>query len=292
MKLAEDYDAELGKDLDDAPQRRIFGNHDAWPAMFPLLATGQDIELQRQRVGGRPGWSTKDWLQKPLSVAIPGTKSRIELFAISSVLFGQIENTKALGGIADTALAALRDAIERRSRPQSEYGDFRILAVHHPVDFPYGRSESNALGKPYLPKTNVLTDVERVVDALSAPAPDRKGPLIHLILSGHTHVGYPAHGKLPSEVPRHNKGKLHPYQLQLVNGALLSPPDRDPAASKRSIGGAFQAQIVRFYTEGVPGQLAIRRWVLVKSPGSSYIVPMHHGLDYEELVFAYANPDA
>src|SRR5262249_42755363 len=153
---------------------------------------------------------------------------------------------------------------------------------------PYDRSESRALGKRYLPKTNVLTDVQRVVNALSAPAPDRKGPLIHLILSGHTHVGYPVHGKLPPEVPRHNKGKLHPYQLQLVNGALLSPPHVDLAAGGRTIGGAFQAQIVRFYTKGVPGRLTIQRSVLLKRPGqSSYDIPEHRGREYEELVFDY-----
>ncbi|HTS23649.1 MAG TPA: metallophosphoesterase [Casimicrobiaceae bacterium] len=287
MAQAEGYDDELAADLDKADGLRLFGNHDAWPAKFPLLATSQDLSEQRRRISARRGWNVGDWMHRPLSAAIPGTDSRIELFALNSVIFDRIANTNALGRISPHALAALRDAIEWRSRPHSAHGDFRILAVHHPVDFPYPRAESSAFGQPYLPKTNVLTDVKKTVDALAAPAPDRRGPLVHLLLSGHTHVGHPAHGKLPREIPTRDKGTLHPYQLQLVTGALLCPPERDPDAPERGIGGAFQAELLRFYAGDEPGQLVLRRYVLAKRPGGAYVPVARGGREYEELAFEF-----
>jgi 3',5'-cyclic AMP phosphodiesterase CpdA len=292
LAQAERYDNELAGALDQAEQLRIFGNHDAWPAKFPLLATSEEISRQRERVSQRRGWNLGDWMHRPLSAPIPGSDSRIELFALNSVLFDRVANAKALGRISSHALAALRDAIEWRSRPHSSHGDFRILAVHHPVDFPYPRSESRALGQPYLPKTNVLTDIEKTVDALSEPAPDRRGPLIHLLLSGHTHVGHPAQGKLPREIPARRKSVLHPYQLQLVTGALLCPPERDADAPGTALGGAFQAELLRFYTSDEPGRLELRRSVVVKRPGSGYVISALPAGLYEKLAFTFASDAA
>jgi hypothetical protein len=121
--------------------------------------------------------------------------------------------------------------------------------------------------------------------------PKGLGLLAHLILSGHTHVAYPA-GPLSTNASDIYQGLLAPNQLQLVGGSLMlnkdlsgvkaaviAPPAPEFAwpETKYSIAAKdirnCQAQILRLFSDTEnPGQLVMFRTPVWSEDGSIYDV--------------------
>lgn len=281
--------------LGDCQMRTLFGNHDAWPNTLPVYAligfSPSDIDRQREKIAKYPGWNKDSWISAPLSVTIPGTEARggskIELYALDTVCWGSVVNTLAVGDVDDADLTALADRL-RKHRGLRSVRNFRILAMHHPIAYPYSWSERHSL--VLFPAMRLLW-AEKLARQLRNDADDPKGlgPHAHLFLSGHTHVAYPA-GALPSNVGDIHQGALASSQLQLVNGALMLNKSRK--AAKRSPNGPqapfdrtrqrfvpatldpghCQAQILRFFSdEKRPGQLTLIRIPVSSIDGSVYV---------------------
>lgn len=275
--------------------RTLFGNHDAWPGMLPIYAllgfSPSEIDRQRARLAGYPEWNQSRWLAAPLSIAIPGTEafggSSIELYALNSVCWRAIANTLAVGNIDDADLATYVDGLRNQAAAQPTQRNLRIIAMHHPLVFPYTHSESHALG--VLP-VKVLLAADDRARKLRNDANDPKGlgVLAHLFLSGHAHASFPA-GALPDSVTAIRQGELASWQLQLVGGPLMQNR-ADDAASRSSVPTApsdrgseqfvpglldphnCQAQILRFSSHPERGKLTMTRIPVRSVNGSVYEV--------------------
>ncbi len=287
-----DFRAALG----DCEYRSLYGNHDAWPEMLPAHAIigymPSEIKAQRQKIANVPEWNTEQWLANQLSVPIPGTEAyggaRIELYALDTVCWGPLQNTLAVGDLTAGDLEALRAKL-RAQWDERDTRHFRILALHHPLAYPYEFDESHAL---FLLPAMLLKDAEGWAREFRNDRNDpggQFGPLVHLFLSGHTHAAYPA-GPLPGNVEEIYQGALGPPQLQLVGGPLmlnrsakaarapLAPPGAlAERGNRRYVPGALdttncQAQILRFYADpDRPGELTLLRVPVNAVDGSVYV---------------------
>lgn len=272
------------KALGNCPVRSLYGNHDAWPGTLPGLLPGS-ITAQQARLGSMEEWNPAEWLRSPLSVAIPGSGASIELFALDSVCWSAIRNTRAVGRIDSSAMEALV-ARMRISNAAGTQG-LRILAMHHPLAFPWEDGEVRAAG--VFSAMKLLND-EKHARRLRNDKNDPKnfGPLVHLALSGHTHLAHPATG-LHGDVVDVHQGLLSPWQLQLVGGSLMLnksrraarqmiPPgaavavrDHDRFVPSTVDGTNCQAQILRFSASPAhPGALQMVRVPVVSVDGSLY----------------------
>jgi len=281
--------------LGDCEYRSLYGNHDAWPQMLPAHAIvgymPQEIKAQRQRISTVPDWHTGGWITDPLTITIPDTEAyggaRIELYAVDTVCWGAIPNTLAVGEISGEDFNALRTKL-RSDWSTKSTRHFRILALHHPLAFPYDHKESHAL---------LLIPAMRLGDAdgwarefrNDRNDPAGMGVLIHLFLSGHTHAAHPA-GELPSQVEEIYQGSLAPAQLQLVGGPLMlnrsakvvaasgaSPQALVERTNARYVPATLdttncQAQILRFFSDSDrPGELIMFRIPVQSVDGSVYV---------------------
>lgn len=203
------------QELGDCPTRTLYGNHDAWPGTFPLFVGAEAHGVQKGLVQSRPGWSPQEWLDAPLAIELPGSTGRIELFAFDSVCWSSVRNARAVGTLEQAAL----DQLVERLRITSSEPSLRILAMHHPVAFPWLESETSFAGAAVMK----LLEEDRCAKQLRNDAgdPPKVGPLVHLMLSGHTHLAHPGHGSLTGDVVNVRQGLLAASQLQLVGGALM-----------------------------------------------------------------------
>lgn len=280
--------------LGDCAWRSLYGNHDAWPEMLPVHAIlgylPGDIAAQRQKLERVPEWRTAQWLTDHLSVPIPGTEAyggaRIELYALDTVCWGALSNTLAVGDLARSDFDVLRGKL-RAQWQASNTSHFRILALHHPLAFPYEFDENHALhvfGAMHLKGAESWGHEFR--NDRNDPA--QFGPLVHLFLSGHTHAAYPA-GPLPGNVEEIYQGALGPPQLQLVGGPLMlnrsakavqgagQPRGLVDRTKSRYVPGTLdpgncQAQILRFFADSErPGELTMIRIPVGSVDGSVYV---------------------
>ena len=99
--------------------RTIYGNHDAWPGIQPILLPERDYkELMREQMTFLRSWNEWDFIPPPvpLSVAVPGAaNARIELYALNSVCEGLFDNARAVGHLERTLLDSLEQDIQQRS---------------------------------------------------------------------------------------------------------------------------------------------------------------------------------
>ncbi len=212
--------------------RSLFGNHDTWPETQPGVMTGPGYaelaELQRTHVFEWDHWQPHRWLE-PLVAPLPGGGA-IECYALNTARFDWWDNLRAVGRVEASDL----DALEARIRKSEPGSRLRILASHHPLAFPY-ESREEAI---WFVQQMVLAKSGRVTRRLRNEDEEIAAlrPLIHLFLSGHTHLGMPGQ-PLPGHVKEAYQSELGKTQLQLVSGALLLVRDRGNRPTKTVIDG-------------------------------------------------------
>lgn len=280
IKLGERHLAMWQAALGGCEVRTLFGNHDAWPGTQPGLAPWAATS-QQSVIGQQSGWDTGDWLRSPLCVPLPGGQGMIRLYALNSVCWSLVSNALAVGEVD----SASQSAFVARLRFDAALGEqaLRILALHHPVAFPWTADESHKAG--VVPQMRLLNDddVARWVGNC-ANDPAGLGPLAHLILSGHTHLAHPAPGCNGDVVDIH-QGLLGPYQLQLVGGSLMLNKSRRSAKGKvapatrahdqfapSSVDAdRCQAQVLRFMAAPeLPGTVSMLRFPVRSVDGTLY----------------------
>lgn len=270
--------------------RSIFGNHDAWPEMQPAMAIlgrmPNELAKQRDRVFSQPHWRRSEWIDEPCVVEIPGTKARIELYAIDTVCFSAWENTRAVGEMNSEQLSAFRARLRRLWR-EDDQRHFRILLTHHPLVFPFDNKLPFGLKLPFVWSMG-LKGADSCIRELRNDRndPEKLGPLAHLFLSGHTHIAYPA-GDLCASASEVYEGLLGPNQVQLVGGSLMLNKDLSKASGNSVAATASpvvkgysiraqdprncQAQILQFFSDtDQPAQLVMFRIPVWSEDGSKY----------------------
>lgn len=284
----------------------VYGNHDAWPGAHPAMFAGPGFEaraeLQRTQIGEFTPWQPHRWLS-PL-VAAPSSGIGIELYGLDSVLFGLWDSVRAVGSIPAEAIDALQAAIRARDDPSRRM--LRILVTHHPVSYPYARAERRKFGvisqMELLGRDEVARQLANDSEAHSAAG---RVPLVHLVLSGHTHLGLPGQG-LPRNVKEVIQPPLGGRQMQLVGGPLLLVRDRrqvleeigaQPVLRARKgfaqqyvFEGNQQFQILRFYQDSdTPDGLWLERTVCARTPFAAGYQPVP---ELRSAVFMEVSPAA
>jgi len=229
-----------------------YGNHDAWPGKLPLFAESAAIKGQAQVLSAHQYAVASPQLS--LSTAIPHGAGAVQLYFVDSVIHDRWMNTMALGGISNGQLDALRKLVDQHFAPERH--DLRILAVHHPVHYPPPRPDLHM----------VMSNDEKVAGVLETKSPAGAYPLVHLVLSGHTHSLYPLQGKLPLEPSLCTHPPLGSDQCQLIVGSLMQL-DR----YNKRLGWPHQCQILRLYcSKSKPFALAVERLLVARQGGEDY----------------------
>lgn len=209
---------------------------------------------------------------------IPGTESRIELYAMNTVCWTPLASVFAVGRLDEATLTEFRQHVESRHE-SDRTPHFRILATHHPIAFPYLPEEKLAISpSPWPSAMQLQKAAEHIRFFTNEGRKAQLGPLVHLFLSGHTHAGYPG-GPLPAVVSEIYQGQLHRYQMQLVVGPLMLNKSRKPEhrLPTRTVDGYgecrlnlsnCQAQILQFFSDpDIPGELTLFRIPVVAISG-------------------------
>jgi len=255
-----------------------YGNHDAWPRKLPLFAASAAIKGQTQVLSAH-GFAVASPKQS-LSMEIPHGAGQVQLYFADSVIHDRWRNTLALGEVPRSQLDALQSLVDKHFLPGRH--DFRILAIHHPVHYPPPRPSQQM----------VLRNDQKVAEVLDTTSPAGAYPLVHLVLSGHTHYLYPSHGKLPLQPHLCNHLPLGRSQCQLVVGTLMQL-DRD----EKRHSWPHQCQILRlYYSMAEPSVLSVERLLVARQAGEDYRgtgigpykfvpVPPSHEQFTEEITF-------
>jgi 3',5'-cyclic AMP phosphodiesterase CpdA len=247
---------------------RLYGNHDAWPGKFPLIASKKEVGQHRTQF--RNAHFAGSWPQyPPESIPLGASGNRVELYCLNSVIHDRYFNTRARGqfrldphwgGIgAKDQLPELRGLVAQRSKLPGRA--FRILLSHHPIHYP----------PPAPPLTMSLRGATAVARTLINQA-GSTGPLAHLVLSGHTHRLYPGHGVLPPNAGTPHHPPLGLHQMQLVVGSLSKatrgvPPQASPLHDVDT--EPHQCQVLRLYeVPGFADSVEVRRAVIGRNNGT------------------------
>ena len=206
----------------------IYGNHDGWPGKLPAFSALVDIQAQPSKITAL-GYSVAT-PQIALSQLITHGGGEIQLYSADSIILDLWQNSLARGEVVASQLEALKNLVD--ANYSADRRDFRILVVHHPVHYP-----------PPRPRFQMaMRNDSHVAKVLDTPSRKRAYPLVHLVLSGHTHYCYPPHGEMPSEPSLCNHADLGHAQCQFVVGSLMQL-DRH---GKR-LGWPHQCEVLRFY---------------------------------------------
>jgi 3',5'-cyclic AMP phosphodiesterase CpdA len=255
-----------------------YGNHDAWPGILPLFATSAAITGQTKVLLANHFAVASP--RHSLSMAIPHGAGQVQLYFADSVIHDRWRNTLALGEVPRSQLDAFQKLVDKHFLPARH--DFRILAIHHPVHYPPPRPSHQM----------VLRNDQKVAEALDTTSPAGTYPLVHLVLSGHTHSLYPLHGKLPAQPDRCIHPPLGSTQCQLVVGSLMQLDRYD-----KRLAWPHQCQILRLYSSKTkPSVLSVERLLAARQAGENYRgtgigpykfvpVPPSHGQFTEEITF-------
>jgi predicted MPP superfamily phosphohydrolase len=227
----------------------IYGNHDAWPRAFPLVSA--DLHVIQQVMLKTDGHFSISQPTGPLREAFPNHPGEVQLYTVDSVLYGRWDNSLALGSVRPGQLTQLASLINKNRSP-GEARDFRILALHHPVEYPQPRP---ALGM-------VLKNDQDVALAIDKP-PSGVHPLAHLLLSGHTHQTWPALGALPELAQTCKHEYLGPKQCQYIAGTLTQI-DRT-----RQREWPNQCEVLRLSSSPTkPFQIKVQRLIAARPTGN------------------------
>ncbi|MEK6408790.1 MAG: metallophosphoesterase [Acidobacteriota bacterium] len=249
LALGRKYLGEMGRVCPELAS--IYGNHDAWPGTFPLVAkrsafNKQGTALKAHFTGAAPGLA--------LRAPIPHAAGEVQLYFVDSIRSGRLANSLALGKVRNLQLSAFKSLVDQNYQPNRH--DLRILAVHHPVHYPAPR--------PHVQMS--MTNDRTVAKELDIPSPAGAYPLAHLILSGHTHFLFPEHGLLPSQPSLCLHPELGNDQCQFVVGTLMQLD----VYNKRS-GWPHQCEVLRlYYSVSDPSVLSMDRLLVARQAGANY----------------------
>ena len=263
--------ADFGRRLNAGKTLSLYGNHDAWPGTFPMLSTRAELELHRDTL--RQQYFPSVWPQGPLAIAIPNTDARLLLHGVNSAYDDRWVNTFAQGRVihdpfwlqrqgkgGNRQMRVLADSMVQ-DFPPNGVRDFRVLAVHHPVYYPPPRPGQ---------MMSMKNDGE-VADALIRFGHQHgRGKLAALVLSGHTHISFPALGDLPPDNGRQYYDPLGRGQLQLIAGSVAQAVRASARAG--SAGGMLphQFQVLTFFAspKGTPQRLVMERRLVGRPMGT------------------------
>lgn len=237
---------------------RLYGNHDAWPEKFPLIASAREISDHRTLF--RNTHFPQSWPLNPESIALSSTGNCIDLYSLNSVIHDHKLNVRARGHIgldrhwdgngAKDQLSELRRLVAARGKA------FRILLSHHPIHYP-----------PPVPPLNMsLCDAKNVAIELINQG---TVPLAHLVLSGHTHGLFPKHGALPRNAGTPHHPPLGKHQLQLIVGSLSKAVRGGPPPIHDVNTEPHQCQVLRFFeVPNHPDSIELQRAVIGRNNGT------------------------
>lgn len=228
----------------------IYGNHDAWPGKLPAFSALVDVQAQpaKMKALGYPA-ATPQLLLRQL---IPHGTGEIQLYSADSVIHDLWYNTWARGEVGDPQLNDLKNLVDANFSDKRR--DLRILIVHHPVHYP-----------PRRPRFQMsMKNDSDVATFLDMPRQNGAYPLVHLVLSGHTHYFYPRHGQLPSEPSLCNHPDLGDAECQFVVGSLMQLDKNG-----RRQGWPHQCQVLRFYySDRDPAVISVDRLLAARQSGT------------------------
>ena len=226
------------------PLIAFHGNHDVWPAGFPLWTRQAQLDAHRSQLRAAPPFNN-DWPLGPLVPVAMGTHGTIELHSLTTILHDRFWNSLALGKVMHDRYwegANLPDQLQELPHRCTRRA-LRIVLTHHPVH------------RPDLSPA-VLVNAPDVATALSQACPSGSGrPLAHLVLSGHTHESFPEAGHLPGQLPAGNSrhAPLMDGQAQLTVGTLSQ-------LGWGVRGKEHDFQVLRFWLDdSVPPKLVLER---------------------------------
>jgi 3',5'-cyclic AMP phosphodiesterase CpdA len=239
------------------------GNHDAWPEGLPFSSTQAAIARHTSEVLadhyaiGAP--------QAALRTRLSGG-GEIQLYSLDTVDPGRLANSLARGSVDTSQLDRLDELVAAGA---GNAPCLRILATHHPVHYP-----------PKRPKVAMVLANEAEVGRRL----DRPPPAIQIVLSGHTHALFPAHGKLPPTVRQCLHSPLGQEQCQLVVGTLMQTDVLD-----RRGAHAQQCELLRFYQDpALPQSVLMTRALAARNPMRGQLryelVELPRGGCHEELL--------
>ena len=230
----------------------IHGNHDAWPSTAPLLGPprfGSQVKRSLLQLQYRVEW--------PGVVDFPSFAGGlpVEIFTVDTVDMGRWKNTLALGRVDDKQLDELERLIADSDAQRGNAPVLRMLIAHHPIGYP----------PPPPPWGMVIQNGGQVGARLSSGA-KRSKPLIHLVLSGHTHDPFPKLGSLPASTRQCAHHPLGYGQVQLVAGTATQ---RD--AFKNS-AVPYRFQILRMYrsTSNGASRVVVERTIMSRGKIGAY----------------------
>lgn len=263
--------------------RSLYGNHDAWPGTQPaFLASGYEAHIEQQWNDIRQWneWCVENW--KPLRVSAPGGITFIECRAVNTVSLGLMDNVLAVGRISGDDVKDL--CAQLTAAPA---GGLHILAMHHPIAFPYETKERRVFGKEKMVLADAAELIQKLRNDEGAPNGTGRAPLAHLFLSGHTHLAHPG-TKLPPNLQTLYQGELSTRQAQFVTGSLLLPRDfkkvranaqpqvstqaNDKFALPQIYDGTQQFEVLRFFHDDqLDDGFLLERYVFARAPnGGDY----------------------
>lgn len=264
----------LGAAGPNARQQILYGNHDAWPGTFPLQAP-RSMDAKRDSL--RQKWFADTWPAAPLKTQL-FDKAEIQLYVLNSVDHTLWANAKALGQVlpdrfwealppqlGPTAASGLARCISSHRRP-APARDLRILAMHYPVC---------DAATPSKRLTELLTNRAPFAADIAPPA-GASEPLVHLVMSGHTHDGYPQLGLLPNGAGSTQHLPLDTPQVQLVTPSLsqfnkLPPPTGKSHHADCLYDFPYQFSLLRFYAyPATPEEVSIERSVIGCAVGGAF----------------------
>jgi 3',5'-cyclic AMP phosphodiesterase CpdA len=263
-------------DLIGAQVLSLYGNQDAH--VISPSEYFSDLAAQHARLAQHEGWKSDQWIARPLRAPIPikGNIAHLELYGLDTVAWEGIYNSAAIGKIDPADIAALERFI-KECRARGGTRDYRILATHHPISFPYAAVQPVGCNDD---RSMRLDDAIQVAKSL--------GPYIDLIVSGHVHRRYPG-GAINSGTGDFSIDQegLASGTLQLTGGPLMLNADLPGESESRVAGfspvvldnGNSQADILRFSMEphpsaplGAADTLMLHRLPIAGSAGMDYIV--------------------
>lgn len=258
---------------------QVYGNHDSWPGVFPLLSPGLQWAMDGQRDALRDGYFRATWPEPPWTVDVPGTPlapgqppCRIELCAVNTVDHTLLENALALGVAArdrywtrfqTLPLDTPADDMARQSLalPGGAARSLRIAAMHYPVAHA-ATPDNPRLSKTLFNRKRFARDLQRHGQLRPRVA--------DLLLAGHTHLPFPGVGLLPRSAGAARHAPLAAGQCQLVCGSLSQAvlPDGPPLigaawAERCAHDNPYQCSVLRFYHQpDHPGDIVMERAIV------------------------------